>query len=206
MSLSINQAGGFFRTSPERSRPNMQLYFSPLSYEKAPPGVRALMRPDPFPGFSMSVSPCKPTSRGHLAIRSADPLTPPAIHPNCLATDGDVAELVAGARFLRKLAATPALSAVIAEELKPGAAVTSDAGLLSDIRAQAYSVFHPCGTCRMGADPASCVVDERLRVHGISGLRVVDASIFPTVPSGNINGPSIMTGLKGADLILEEQC
>jgi choline dehydrogenase len=204
LALSINQAGGFLRTSPALSRPNMQLYFSPLSYEKTPPGTRALMKPDPFPGFSMSVSPCQPTSRGHLQIRDADPLSPPLIQPNYLSTGEDIAEILDGARFLRRLAATPALSAVIAEELKPGPATATDDELLADIRAKAYSVFHPCGTCRMGNNPAICVVDERLRVHQLSGLRVVDASIFPKAISGNINGPCIMTGAKGAELILED--
>jgi choline dehydrogenase len=204
LALSINQAGGFFRASAALSRPNMQLYFSPLSYEKTPPGTRALMKPDPFPGFGMSVSPCRPTSRGYLQIRGGDPLSPPLIQPNYLSTDADVAEILDGARFLRRLAATSALAAVIAGELKPGPAVVTDDELLADIRAQSYSVFHPCGTCRMGNNPASCVVDERLRVHQLSGLRVVDASIFPAVTSGNINGPCIMTGAKGAELILED--
>jgi len=204
LALSVNQAGGFLRTRPELSRPNLQLYFMPLSYEKAAPGKRALMKPDPFPGFVMSASPCRPTSRGHLEIRSADPLAAPAIYPNYLSTEQDVAELLAGARFLRRLASTPALSAVIAEELKPGAGAASDDDLIADIRARSYSVFHPSGTCRMGPEPASAVVDERLRVHSVAGLRVIDASIFPTVPSGNINGPSIMVGARGVDLLLED--
>ena len=206
LSLSVNQAGGFFRGGPEPSRPNIQLYFSPLSYERAPPRVRALTKPDPFSGFLMSVSPCRPTSRGHLQIRSSDPLEAPAIHPNYLSTNSDLAELLTGARFLRRLAQTPALSSVIAEELKPGPGTETDDALIDDIRSRSYSVFHPCGTCRMGPDPATSVVDGRLRVHGVGGLRVIDASIFPTVPSGNINAPSIMTGVKGADLILEELC
>jgi choline dehydrogenase len=206
LSLSVNQAGGFFRGGPEQPRPNIQLYFSPLSYERTPPGVRALTKPDPFSGFLLSVSPCRPTSRGHLQIRSADPLEAPAIHPNYLSTNSDLAELLTGARFLRRLAATPALSSVIAEEMKPGPATATDEALIDDIRSRSYSVFHPAGTCRMGPDPATSVVDARLRVHGIGGLRVIDASIFPTVPSGNINAPCIMTGAKGADLILQELC
>jgi choline dehydrogenase len=206
LSLSVNQAGGFFRDSPDRVRPNIQLYFSPLSYERTPPGVRALTKPDPFSGFLVSVSPCRPTSRGHLEIRSADPGEAPAIHPNYLSTNSDVAELLSGARFLRRLAGTAALSAVIDEELKPGPTTVTDEALVDDIRARSYSVFHPVGTCRMGPDPRDSVVDSRLRVHGLGGLRVIDASIFPSVPSGNINGPCIMTGAKGADLILQELC
>jgi len=180
----------------------MQLYFSPLSYERAVPGVRALMRPDAFSGFSTSVSPCQPTSRGQVAIRSPDPFQPPAIMPNYLSTPEDVADLLTGARFLRRLAATPTFTQVIAEELKPGPACQSDADIVADIRQRAYSVFHPCGTCRMGPDPAGAVVDARLRVHGITGLRIADASIFPTVTSGNTNAPAILTGEKAAELLL----
>jgi len=206
LSLSVNQAGGFIRGGPEQPRPNIQLYFSPLSYERTPPGVRALTKPDPFSGFLMSVSPCRPTSRGQLRIRSADPFEAPAIQPNYLSTNSDVAELLTGARFLRRLAATRALASVIDEELKPGTTTSTDEALIGDIRARGSSVFHPAGTCRMGPNPRDSVVDARLRVHGVSGLRVIDASIFPAVPSGNINAPCIMTGVKGADLILQELC
>ena len=206
LSLSVNQAGGFFRSGPEQSRPNIQLYFSPLSYERTPPGVRALTKPDPFSGFLLSVSPCRPTSRGHLQIRSPNPGDAPAIHPNYLSTNSDIAELLIGARFLRRLASTEALGKVIDEELKPGPGTVTDEALIEDIRARSYSVFHPVGTCRMGPNPWDSVVDSRLRVHGVGGLRVIDASIFPTVPSGNINGPCMMTGAKGADLILQELC
>jgi len=204
LSLSVNQGGGFFRSRPELDRPDIQLYFSPLTYQRTPPGVRALMRPDPFPGFSMSASPCRPTSRGHLQIRSSNPSDAPLIYPNYLSTNRDVEELLAGARFLRRLAATPSLSATIMEELKPGGAVDSDAALIADIRARSYSVFHPVSTCRMGPDPVETVVDHRLRVHGLEGLRVIDASIFPTITSGNTNAPAIMVGEKGADLLLED--
>ncbi len=204
LSLSINQGGGFFRSRPELDRPNIQLYFSPLTYERTPPGIRPLMSPDPFPGFSMSASPCRPTSRGYVKIASSDPARPPLIYPNAMSTDHDVGELLTGARFLRRVAATPALSSVIAAELKPGPAVQSDDELVADIRERAYSVFHPVGTCRMGPEPADAVVDHRLRVHGLAGLRVIDASIFPTVTSGNTNAPAIMVGEKGADLVRED--
>jgi choline dehydrogenase len=204
LSLSVNQGGGFFRARPDSDRPDIQLYFSPLTYEKTPPGVRALMRPDPFPGFITSVSPCRPTSRGHLEIRSRDPHIAPAIHPNYLATNHDVEELLAGARFLRKLAAAPSLAAIIDQELRPGPAVQSDEERIADIRARCYSVFHPVSTCRMGPDPTDNVVDPRLKVHGIANLRVIDASIFPTVTSGNTNAPAIIVGEKGADLALAD--
>jgi choline dehydrogenase len=204
LSLSINQGGGFFRSRPELARPNIQLYFSPLTYERTPPGIRPLMNPDPFPGFSTSASPCRPTSRGHVWIASADPAQAPLIDPNFMSTDHDVEELLAGARFLRRLAATPALSSIIDVELKPGPAVRSGDELIADIRARAYSVFHPVGTCRMGPDPAEAVVDHRLRIHGLAGVRVIDASVFPTLTSGNTNAPAIMVGEKGSDLVLQD--
>jgi choline dehydrogenase len=204
LALSVNQGGGFFRSRPELERPNIQLYFSPLTYERTPPGTRKPMSPDSFPGFITSVSPCRPTSRGHLAIVSSDPRLPPAIHPNYLSTAHDVVELLEGARFLSLLAATPSLAGIIAEELKPGPSVRSDAERIADIRARAYSVFHPVSTCRMGPDHADSVVDRRLRIHGIAGLRVIDASIFPTVTSGNTNAPAMLVGEKGAELVLAD--
>jgi choline dehydrogenase len=182
----------------------MQLYFSPVSYIKAPPGKRPLMSPDPYPGFLLSVSPCRPASRGHLQIRSPDPFAAPAIHPNYFSSEDDMAEMLAGVRFIRRLAATPAMTELIAEELQPGPAVQKEEDLIHDIRQRSGTVFHPVGTCRMGSNPAEAVVDAGLKVHGLAGLRVVDASIFPTVTSGNTNAPTIMVGEKGADLILQD--
>jgi choline dehydrogenase len=112
--------------------------------------------------------------------------------------------MVEGSRLMRRLAATPALSAIIDEELQPGAAIASDADFADDARKRAGTVFHPCGTCIMGPDPARSVVDPRLRVHGLERLRVIDASIFPNVTSGNTNAPAIMVGEKGSDLVLED--
>ncbi len=204
LSLSLNQGGGFVRSRPDLDRPDLQLYFSPLSYSRAPAGKRPLMLPDPFPGFLLGFDPCRPTSRGHLAIRSADPFAPPEIHPNYLATEHDRRLMIEGVRLVRRIAAAPALAAVIEEELSPGPATDSDEAIDAFVRAAAWTVFHACGTCRMGRDPARAVVDPRLRVHGLDGLRVADASIFPSVPSGNTNAPAIMTGEKAARMILED--
>jgi choline dehydrogenase len=202
LALSVNQAGGFVRSRPGLAAPNMQLYFSPLSYTRTPAGTRPLMRPDVFPGFLLSAQPCHPTSRGFLEIASADPAQPPRIVPNALSTGHDVAEMIEGARLLRRLAATPALRNVIEAELAPGSGIQSDEQLLADIRQRASSVFHPVSTCRMGPVPETDVVDAELRVHGVEGLRVVDASVFPSIPSGNTNAPTLMVAEKGADLIL----
>ena len=204
LAMSVNQAGGFVRSRAGLARPNLQLYFSPLSYTRAEPGVRKLMSPDPFSGFLLSAQPCRPTSRGRIRLRSADPLAAPVIEPNSLSTQHDIDELVEGAQFLRRLARAPSLASVIAEEMAPGPGVATAEDMVADIRARASSVFHPVGTCRMGPDPREAVVDARLRVYGIDGLRIVDASVFPTVTSGNTNTPVLMVAERGAHFILED--
>jgi len=203
LALSVNQGGGFFRTRPE-VRPNMQLYFSPVSYLRAAPGRRQLMTPDPYPGMLLGLSNCRPASRGWLAIRSPDPLEPPAIQPNYLDSPEDVAELLEGVRFLRRIAAAPPMARIVEQELAPGEGIAGEEALVADIRARAGTLFHVSGTCAMGPDPASAVVDARLRVHGLEAVRVIDASIFPRVTSGNTNAPSIMVGERGSDLVLED--
>ncbi|MEP6701894.1 MAG: GMC family oxidoreductase N-terminal domain-containing protein [Betaproteobacteria bacterium] len=204
LALSVNQAGGFVRSRDEVDRPDIQLYFSPLSYLRAPPGVRALMQPDPYPGFLMSAQPCRPRSRGTVQLRSTRDGDAPRIVPNSLAVDGDLEELIDGARLLRRLAAAPALAAVIDSELQPGVRVQSREELIDDIRQRSSSVFHPVGTCRMGSGASNAVVDATLKVHGVAGLRVIDASIFPSITSGNTNAPVIMVAEKGADLVLAD--
>jgi len=204
LSSSLNQAGGFVKTREDCERPNMQLYFSPVSYTKAPKGQRPLMNPDPFPGFLLGIQPTRPSSRGHVGLRSADPFDAPEIHPNSLSTNHDLVEMVEGCKLIRKIASSPSLQDVIEEEIAPGPAVQSDEAMLEDVRNRCSTVFHPVSTCRMGPDAQENVVDQRLRVYGVDGLRVIDTSIFPTVTSGNTNAPAIMVGEKGADMILED--
>ena len=139
-----------------------------------------------------------------IVLRSADPLVPPLIEPNSLSAPQDLDELVEGALLLRKLAAALPLAEVIAEEIAPGPAVATRDEIAADIRARASSVFHPVGTCRMGRDPREAVVDARLRAHGLSALRIVDASVFPSVTSGNTNTPVLMVAERGAQFILED--
>jgi len=205
LSLGVNQGGGFVRTRPGLNRPNMQLFFSPVSYTKAPPRARPLMNPDPFSAFLLGAQPMQPTSRGHLEITSGNPFDAPAIYPNYLSTDHDVQEMAESSRFLRQLAAAPALARLITQEIAPGPGVQSDEDFVADARARAGTVFHPVSTCRMGPDPKCDVVDSHLRVYGVRGLRVVDASIFPTLTSGNTNAPTIMVAEKAADIILADQ-
>jgi choline dehydrogenase len=204
LSLSVNQSGGFVRSNPSKQHPDLQLYFSPVSYTKTPLSERKLLNPDPFSAFLLSHNPCRPTSRGHLTLASADPAKHPIIHPNYLATQSDIDEVLAGNRLLRQLAQTRPLADIITEEIIPGRDVDGDEALLADFRARADTVYHPTSTCMMGADPATSVVDARLRVHGIDGLRVVDASVFPTITSGNTNAPTVMVAEKGAAMILED--
>jgi len=205
LSLSVNQAGGFIRLDPQSDRPDTQLYFSPLSYTRAPAGTRPLIKPDPFPGFMIGYNPCKPTSVGQLQLQSSDPFEQPKITPNYLTTEHDKKLMLAGMRLMRSLTATDAMQQVIEEEIYPGKDKQSDDELEQFISQNAWTVFHPCGTCRMGDDPVNNVVDSRLRVHGISGLRVADASIFPTIPTGNTNAPSVVTGEKAAEIIMADQ-
>ncbi|HEY7887280.1 MAG TPA: GMC family oxidoreductase N-terminal domain-containing protein [Steroidobacteraceae bacterium] len=205
LSMSVNQAGAFVRSRPQLARPNLHIYFNPASYSTTTSGTsRRLLNPDPFPGFLMSFNTCRPTSRGSVHVRSADPLASPAIAPNSLSTPEDVADVYEGARMLRRLSAAKPLAAVIESERLPGERVRSDAQVLEDFRRRAGSVFHPCGTCAMGPDATRSVVDPRLRVHGVAHLRVIDASIFPAVTSGNINAPTLMVAEKAAALILED--
>ena len=204
LSMSVNQGGGFVRSSAEAPRANLQLYFCPVSYTKTPLSERKLLSPDPFSAVLLSFNSCRPTSRGHVQIVSPDPFCYPVIQPNYLATDHDIEEARVGNRLLRAIAQTAPLADIITTELYPGAHVEGDDALLDDFRKRADSVFHPSSTCIMGPDPMASVVDARLRVYGVEGLRVVDASIFPNITSGNINAPTVMVAEKGAAMILED--
>ena len=205
LSLSVNQSGGFLRGHPSRPRPNLQMYFNAITYTTAPAGKRPLIRPDPWPGFIHSAGLCRPASRGRISIQSPDPFQAPLIEPNYLAEESDVAQMLEAARLLRDMAKAPALAAIIAEELTPGPAVESDQEFIDDIRNRCTTVFHPTCSNMMGPDRRTAVVDASCRVYGVDGLRVVDASVFPTVTSGNTNAPVIMLAEKASDLILDRR-
>ncbi|MFK7861849.1 MAG: GMC family oxidoreductase [Granulosicoccus sp.] len=204
LSLSLNQAGGFISTVAAGSRPDLQLYFSPVSYTRAPPGTRPLINPDAFPGFLIGFNPCKPTSVGHVRIVSADPAVAPSIQPDYLSTEHDRDLMLAGIKLMRRFISTSHFSQVVTDEIYPGRLCASDEQLFDFIKANAWTVFHPCCTCRMGSDTKTSVVDSRLRVHGLQGLRIADASVFPTIPTGNTNAPSMMVGERAGDLVLED--
>jgi choline dehydrogenase len=204
LAKSINHGGGFFRTREGLARPNMQLYFQAFSTLLPRAGERPLLTPDPFSGLSIGLSNCNPTSRGTIRIASRDPLAHPLIRANAFSTEEDVAEMLEAVKFLRHIAAQPAFAQHVAEELRPGPEVQSDAALIADFRARSGTVYHPSCTARMGRDASSSVVDARCRVHGVQGLRVIDASAFPSLIAGNTNAPSILMGWKGAEMVLAD--
>jgi choline dehydrogenase len=204
LSLSLNQGGGFIKTSSKLAGPDLQLYFSPVSYTRAPPGTRPLISPDPFPGFLLGFNPCKPTSKGYVNIRSADPMVAPQIQPNYMSTEYDRNSMLKGMRLMRQFTAAAAFKAVIDKEVYPGQSIETDEQMMGFVRDNAWTVFHPCCTCRMGQNSKLSVANEKLQVHGIRNLRIADASVFPSIPTGNTNAPSIMVGEKAADLLLAD--
>ena len=204
LAKSINHAGGFFKTSADLERPNMQLYLQAFSTLLPKAGERPLLTPDPFPGLSIGLSNCRPTSRGHIHINTPDPFAHPVITANAFSTEHDVAEMLAAVKYLRHIAAQPALANLIAEELRPGPAVQSDEDLISDFRQRSGTVYHPSCTARMGRDASISAVDAGCRVHGVQGLRVIDASAFPNLIAGNTNAPAMLIGWMGAERVLAD--
>lgn len=191
-------AGGFARTSPELDRPDIQFHLYPFSTDrKDKPALHT------YSAFTLTVCQLRPHSRGSVHIQSADPFKAPAIRANYLSDPRDVEVLTTGLLMARQIARTQPLAGLIKSERSPGPQMTTREDLQMFLREKAMSVYHPCGTCRMSPTPAG-VVDERLRVKGIAGLRVADASIMPTIISGNTNAPSIMIGEKAADMILAD--
>ncbi|WP_250528076.1 GMC family oxidoreductase N-terminal domain-containing protein [Caballeronia sp. GAWG2-1] len=203
LAMSVNQAGGFFKGADDELEPNLQLYFNPLSY-RIPKSSKAQLEPEPYSGFLLCFNPCRPTSRGSVEIASAKVEDAAKIRINALTTAKDIREVIQGSKLIRRIMGTKALRQVTAEEISPGPGVKSDEDMLAYFRDQSGSIYHLCGSCAMGPDARTSVVDERLRVHGIDGLRIVDASVFPNITSGNLNAPTMMVAEKGADMILED--
>jgi choline dehydrogenase len=197
LTIGAGYAGAFFRTRPELATPDVQIHFLIFSADAAGAVLHA------FPGFMTSVCQLRPESRGFVRIKSNDPRMPPAIQPRYLSARADCDSVVAGMKAMRRIMNEPAMRRYIAEERAPGAQCVADADLLAFARDTGTTVYHPTSTCRMGGDPLA-VVDERLRVRGFERLRVIDASIMPTVVSGNTNAAAVMIGEKGADMVLQD--
>jgi choline dehydrogenase len=194
LAIGINQGGCFMRALPDAPTPDIQFHVATLSADMAGGKVH------PFSGFTMSVCQLRPEARGHIRIRSTDPLAPPEMQPNYLSTELDRKVTVAGVKAARAMAAAPAMRPYVKREVKPGPELTSDADLLEFCRDTGATIFHPSGTCKMGID-AMAVLDERLRVRGVERLRVVDCSAMPTLVSGNTHAPVVMMAEKAVDMI-----
>ena len=197
LTLSASQVYVFTNTSLDGSRPNIQFHMQPLSADKPGDGVH------PFSAFTMSICNLRPESRGEVTINSADPTQLPKIIPNYLSTEGDRKIAIDSIKVARKIAEADSLKKHILDEYVPGQSFISDEELLEAAKNNSQSIYHPVGTCKMGDDENS-VVDEQLKVHGISGLRVVDASIMPELVSGNTNAPTMMIAEKAAEMILSD--
>jgi choline dehydrogenase len=197
LTMAPSQLGGFARSDAAYATPNLEYHVQPLTLDKFGDPLH------PFPGFTASVCNLRPTSRGHIRIKAPDPFAAPAIRPNYLSTPEDRQVAADAIRLTRRIAAGQALAKYRPEEFKPGPQISSDEDLARAAGDIATTIFHPVGTCKMGQD-AMAVVDERLRVRGIDGLRVIDASIMPTITSGNTNSPTIMIAEKGAAMMIED--
>jgi choline dehydrogenase len=194
LAVGINQGGMFARLMPEAKTPDIQFHFATLSADVAGG------KPHPWSGCTFSVCQLRPESRGQVRIKSRDAFEAPSMQPRYLAAETDRRYAVEALKFTRRLARTAALTPYLTEEYRPGAQVESDEDLLGFAREYAQTIFHPVGTCRMGSD-SMAVVDAQLRVRGVQGLRVVDASIMPTLVSGNTHAPVVMIAEKASDLI-----
>jgi choline dehydrogenase len=199
LSMAPSQAGMFLKSSPDQSSPNLQYHFQPLSLDKFGDPLHN------FPAITLSVCNLRPTSRGSVSITSADCKTAPVINPNYLSTATDRAIAAQSIQWSRKLMRTQSFSKYDPLEYLPGSNIESDDELVIAAGNISTSIFHPVGTCKMGpSTDSNAVVDDRLKVHGILGLRVADASIMPDITSGNTNSPTIMIAEKASDLIKQD--
>ena len=196
LTLAASQVAIFTRSSDSVTRPDIQFHMQPLSADKPGDGVH------PFSAFTSSVCQLRPYSRGEIVINSPDPLSHPTIHPNYLSDERDCEVAVGGIKVARRIAEAPSLTNCVIEEFVPGKKFQTDDELLDAARRYSQTIYHPTSTCKMGND-SMAVVDHQLRVHGLEGLRVADASIMPEIVSGNTNAPTIMIAEKAADMILK---
>lgn len=199
MTMAASLGTAFLKTRPDLAEPDIQFHVQPFS------ASQKINKPHEFNAFTASVLQLRPESAGHLELRSNDMREPPAIHPNYLATKTDQDTIVEGIRIARRIARTEPVASCITDEYTPGWDLSDEDydGLLDWARSNATTIYHPTGTCKMGHDKMA-VVDDRLRVHGIDGLRVADASIMPVIVSGNTNAPTIMIGEKASDMVLAD--
>jgi choline dehydrogenase len=200
LTMAPSQLGAFTKSDPSRPSANLEYHVQPLSLDKFGDPLH------PFPAFTSSVCNLRPASRGYVRIRSADPREAPLINPRYLSAEEDRRIATDAIRLTRRIAAQPALAKYAPEEFLPGAQLTTDEELARAAGDIGTTIFHPVGTCRMGrADDPAAVVDSRLRVLGVEGLRVVDASVMPSITSGNTNSPTVMIAERGAAMMREDR-
>jgi choline dehydrogenase len=201
LAVPVNQVGGFVRSDPHGDVPDTQLYFNPVSYRVSATGITIV---DRSAGYQISAQPCRPTSTGSIEITSLNTQDAPRIMPQSLTTKEDRAAAIRASKALQRFAKTASLQAVTTAAKSPDLMTLDDAALLEDFQNRASTVYHPTCTCRMGHTDQDSVLDERLRVHGVQGLRVADASAFPNITSGNTNAPTMMLAMRAADMIVED--
>ena len=204
LSLSVNQVGGLVRADPQTAHVDTQLYCNPVSYQPADTYARKLTQPDSYPGFIMGFNPCRPTSEGAITIRSNNPNDAPEIRTNYLSTGHDLNAIVGMAKLIGKIQDTQAIQNILSEAPNMDLTNLGEDQIIEDFRSRASTVYHPCGTCRMGTSIKNSVVNPELKVHGVNGLRVIDASVFPNITSANTNAPTIMVAHQGARFILSD--
>ena len=202
LGISINQCGGFVRSHAGATQADTQLYCNPVTYTLAASKKGTQIVPDAFAGFILCFQPCRPLSRGFVQISGVDVAMAPEINPNYLSHPQDVAQALRGARLVQRLSQTAAMRGLIKAPIAPALDAMDDGAMVEDFRNRASTCYHPVGTCAMGPNAASAVVDPQLKVHGLDRLYVVDASVFPTVTSGNTHAPTTMVAHKGAEAIL----
>ena len=201
LSLSVNQIGGLTKSINSLSSLDTQLYCNPISYRLSEDAKRNLIKPDPYSGFIIGYNSCRPTSEGSIHIQSPDASKAPQINPNYLSTQTDVEDVISMSRLIGQLQDSKSIMSLLSQRPDLDLSIIQEEKILEDFCNRATTVYHPCGTCRMGTSFNNSVVDNQLRIHGVDGIRVVDASVFPNITSANTNAPTIMVAHNAAKFI-----
>ena len=204
LSLSLNQGGGYINWNSLDPFPNIQLYFNPLTYSVSYKNKRPLLKTDKFSGFIIGFNSCRPKSLGEVNLRIANDEYLPSINPNYLNDERDIHDLYSAFDFIRKFSSNKNIKNIIKKPVNIDPIKANDKDLLDHFKTMATTIYHPCGTCRMSKDISQGVVSDKLKVHGLNNLWIIDASIMPNITSGNINAPVMMLAHLSSKIILEE--